>query len=45
MRTKDAFKHEGYFIHNSEIIVEATARTTKFLDAHDEAADTEKLIK
>jgi len=39
MRTKEAFENEGYFIHDSEIVAEATARTTKILDAHYEAAD------
>ena len=44
MRTKDALKYEGYFIHDSEIIAEATARTTKILDAHYEAADIDEII-
>jgi len=44
MRTKEAFENEGYFIHDSEIVAEATARTTKILDAHYEAADIDQTI-
>jgi len=44
MRTMNAVQHDGYFIHDSNIIAEATARTTRILDAHYEAADIDDKI-
>jgi len=44
MRSIDNVKQEGYFINDSAVIAEATARTTRILDAHYEAADIDQII-
>jgi len=37
-------QHDGYFVHDSPILSEATDRTTRILDAHYEPADFDTLI-
>jgi len=44
MRSMNTVQHEGYFIHDSDLIVEATARTKRILDAHYEAAEIDQII-
>jgi len=44
MRSINAIKQEGYFIHDSEAIDEATARTIRMLDAHYEGADIDQIV-
>jgi len=40
----NTIQHEGYFIHDSDLIAEATARTKRILDAHYESADIDQII-
>jgi len=44
MRSMNTVQHEGYFIHDSDLIAKATARTKRILDAHYEAADIDQVI-
>jgi len=42
MRLMNTIQHEGYFIQDSDLIAEATARTKRILGAHYEAADIDQ---
>jgi len=44
MRSLHTLQNEGYFINDSPAVAEATARTTRILDAHYEAADIDQII-
>jgi len=44
MRSMNTIQQEGYYIHDSDLVAEAIARTKKILDAHYEAADIDQII-
>jgi len=44
MRSISTFTKEGYYINDSAVIAEATARTTKIFEAHYEAADIDQIL-
>jgi len=44
MRSIDTVKQEGYFINDSAVIAEATARTAKIVGAHYDAANIDQII-
>jgi len=44
MRSLNTIQLDGYFINESKTVAEATARTTRILDAHYEAADIDQII-